>query len=466
MLDQVQICDDDDLAMKLGLSYAGTRDLSRNAQDTSIGNDITADLSQLPEYSIEAPNPHCQSTPITSTFPAFSQMDLHLAQMQTCRDNPEGIPPSIDDQPRDPRCTVTPSEVASPLDNPELDPQFQPAQLKRPILPTGALPPGVSVPTPKQRSGKRVSFFFDRGGQEANPNSLRPNQPPGGSSSSNGSNGLAASSELSRFQSRLEDLRKWSLSTYKCTRQIISEKLGKGSRTVDPELEAQIEILRETQVKYLNVLRLARAMWTHFNNVVTTQRQLADSFTELGQKSPELQEEFAYNAETQKALVRNGETLLGALNFFISSINTLCNKTMEDTLSTVKAYETARIEYDAYRNEMEIMNPSITTQPSAGAAPSPNSGLGDPSAAARALDTQANFSMHKDKFEKLRSDVTIKLKFLDENKIKVMHKQLLLFHNAISAYFSGNQSALDATLKQFNIKLKVSGDKPSWLEQQ
>lgn len=207
-------------------------------------------------------------------------------------------------------------------------------------------------------------------------------------------------------------------------------------------------------------------MWTHFNNVVTTQRQLADSFTELGQKSPELQEEFAYNAETQKALVRNGETLLGALNFFISSINTLCNKTMEDTLTTVKAYETARIEYDAYRNEMEVFNPSITTQPSAGAAPSPSNGLGDASSAARALDTQANFSMHKDKFEKLRSDVTIKLKFLDENKIKVMHKQLLLFHNAISAYFSGNQSALDATLKQFNIKLKVSGDKPSWLEQQ
>ena len=28
---------------------------------------------------------------------------------------------------------------------------------------------------------------------------------------------------------------------------------------------------------------------------------------------PELQEEFAYNAETQKALVRNGETLLGKI---------------------------------------------------------------------------------------------------------------------------------------------------------
>ena len=52
--------------------------------------------------------------------------------------------------------------------------------------------------------------------------------------------------------------------------------------------------------------------------------------------------------------------------------------------------------------------------------------MGDPSAAARALDTQANFSMHKDKFEKLRSDVTIKLKFLDENKVGISVVVLVL----------------------------------------
>lgn len=60
------------------------------------------------------------------------------------------------------------------------------------------------------------------------------------------------------------------------------------------------------------------------------------------QKSPELQEEFIYNAETQRSLTKNGETLLGALNFFVSSVNTLCNKTMEDTLLTIKLYESAR----------------------------------------------------------------------------------------------------------------------------
>lgn len=54
------------------------------------------------------------------------------------------------------------------------------------------------------------------------------------------------------------------------------------------------------------------------------------------------QEEFGYNAETQKLLCKNGETLLGAVNFFVSSINTLVTKTMEDTLMTVKQYEAAR----------------------------------------------------------------------------------------------------------------------------
>ena len=33
---------------------------------------------------------------------------------------------------------------------------------------------------------------------------------------------------------------------------------------------------------------------------------------------------------------------VGALNFFTSSLNTLCNKTMDDTLLTVKQYEDAR----------------------------------------------------------------------------------------------------------------------------
>lgn len=34
-----------------------------------------------------------------------------------------------------------------------------------------------------------------------------------------------------------------------------------------------------------------------------------------------------------------------------------------------------------------------------------------------------------------------------------MHKQLVLLHNAVSAYFSGNAAALEGTIKQFNVKV-------------
>ncbi|KFO31672.1 Arfaptin-1 [Fukomys damarensis] len=228
---------------------------------------------------------------------------------------------------------------------------------------------------------------------------------------------------------KLELVRKWSLNTYKCTRQIISEKLGRGSRTVDLELEAQIDILRDNKKKYENILRLAQTLSTQLFQM----------------------EEFGYNADTQKLLAKNGETLLGAINFFIASVNTLVNKTIEDTLMTVKQYESARIEYDAYRTDLEELN----------------LGPRDANTLPKIEQSQHLFQAHKEKYDKMRNDVSIKLKFLEENKVKVLHNQLVLFHNAIAAYFAGNQKQLEQTLKQFHIKLKTPGvDAPSWLEEQ
>uniref|UniRef100_A0A672Q4N9 Arfaptin-2-like n=1 Tax=Sinocyclocheilus grahami TaxID=75366 RepID=A0A672Q4N9_SINGR len=250
---------------------------------------------------------------------------------------------------------------------------------------------------------------------------------------------------------KLDSMKKWSINTYKCTKQMFSEHFGRGTKTVDMELEAQIDVLRETKMKYEHILRLARELTNHFYNMVQTQQALGDTFADLSQKSPELQDEFGYNAETQRLLCKNGETLLGAINFFVSSINTLVNKTMEDTLMTIKIYESARLEFDAYRTDLEELSV----------------GPRDAAAMVRIEMAQQQYQIHKDKYERLHSDVSIKLKFLEENKVKVMHKQLLLFHNAVSAYFAGNQQQLEQTLRQFNVKLKPPGsDKPSWLEEQ
>ena len=62
----------------------------------------------------------------------------------------------------------------------------------------------------------------------------------------------------------------------------------------------------------------------------------------MKQKSFHLCDEFGYNAETQILLVRHGDMLMQALSHFISTLDTLCNKTIEDTIDTIRLYETAR----------------------------------------------------------------------------------------------------------------------------
>ncbi|MEQ2286373.1 Arfaptin-1 [Ameca splendens] len=250
---------------------------------------------------------------------------------------------------------------------------------------------------------------------------------------------------------KLDLVRKWSINTYKCTRQILSEKLGRGSKTVDLELNGQIELLRENKRKYQNVIKLAQALANQLAQIMQTQRQLGDAFADLSLKSPELHEEFGYNADTQKLLSKNGETLLAAIKFFISSVDTLVDKTIEDTMINIKQYEAARIEYDAYRTDLEELN----------------LGLRDGSTMPKIEQSQQQFQIHREKFERMRNDVSVKLKFLEENKVKVLHNQLILFHNAIAAYYAGNQQQLEQTLKQFHIKLKMpGGESPSWLEEQ
>lgn len=244
-------------------------------------------------------------------------------------------------------------------------------------------------------------------------------------------NGSESSSTLFKNSaSKIDTIKNWSISTYKCTRQLMMEKLGKSTRTVDSELEAQIEQLRDTQRKYLQILRLTRALTSHFHHVVQTQHCLSEAFSDLAQKSPELQEEFMYNSDTQRSLTKNGELLLAALNFFTSSVNTLCNKTIEDTLITIRQYETARysvfffffmcifvylilsryfvrIEYDAYRMDLECSKNEPTIASSATTTTAANS----------SEDTQRSFMKHKESYEKLRADIAVKMQFLDENRV-------------------------------------------------
>lgn len=60
-----------------------------------------------------------------------------------------------------------------------------------------------------------------------------------------------------------------------------------------------------------------------------------------------------------------------------------------------------RVEYDAYRTDLEELNlgpRDATTMP-------------------KIEQSQQQFQIHREKYERMRNDVSIKLKFLEENKV-------------------------------------------------
>lgn len=205
-----------------------------------------------------------------------------------------------------------------------------------------------------------------------------------------------------RSRSGGTSFKEWSVHQIKVTKQLVSERFGRGLRTVDTDLETRIESLRETQRKYAQLMSLMQQFTATFVYVLDTQKSLAEHFAFMSVRAPELHTEFHYNSETQKVVARNGDTLLAAAKFFVSNMHTVCTKTMEDTLQTVKTYESARLSYDAYRTELDELREKAQSSQKA---------------AAHLPGLAAEFEKHKKKFEQLRHDVDVKLKLLDENKV-------------------------------------------------
>lgn len=198
------------------------------------------------------------------------------------------------------------------------------------------------------------------------------------------------------------NLKEWGTHQLKITKQIVQERFGSGLRTVDTDLEKRIEALRDTQKKYSQLMYLAQQFHTTFLTVIETQKSMAEHFAFMSIRAPELTTQFHYNSETQKIISRNGETLLAAVKHFTANMQTVSTKTMDDTLQTVKMYESARVAYDAYRTECESLRKQASTSPRA---------------SNNLVTMSVEFEKHKKKFEQLRQDVDIKLKLLDENKV-------------------------------------------------
>lgn len=330
----------------------------------------------------------------------------------------------------------------------KLDGESNPIPVPVPIQPTQPVEPAVDSPKPALPKTHGESPLDDDSNVEL-PQRIEPIQSSGVRISSGDQNGenpitnMKIPENLVPNSENLDKLKRWGMKQYRVNRQRVQEMMGTATVTTEPDLEPRVDKLQVHLTKYKELHMLGEELATRFSALTATQKKMGDFFQEMSLKSKDLQDEFSYNAETQKALYKNGKTLNECLSTFNQALHTLIFRTMEDTLMTLKEYEKARVEFDAYRTDLEKM------QMQSGPSEPPNHQI-------RLEEATKSFKLRKERLDKLKDSLIIKIKLLDENRHKVMAKQLLLLHNGVSSYFAGNQQALEGSIEQFSISQKKS----------
>uniref|UniRef100_A0A1I8F5R7 AH domain-containing protein n=1 Tax=Macrostomum lignano TaxID=282301 RepID=A0A1I8F5R7_9PLAT len=89
-----------------------------------------------------------------------------------------------------------------------------------------------------------------------------------------------------------------------------------------------------------------------------TQRVLADHFLTWPARSPRRSPPtFSRGADSQRGIAaQRRATAGGVLQAFCTPCPTLVNRTFEDALRTVSAYEFARVEFDAHRGDLDALS--------------------------------------------------------------------------------------------------------------
>ncbi|CAJ0598433.1 unnamed protein product [Cylicocyclus nassatus] len=201
---------------------------------------------------------------------------------------------------------------------------------------------------------------------------------------------------------KVESLKKWTIGTFKNSRQQLLEHMGKIDKTVDADFEKECENLKELHKRYGSVVAASRTFTNVLTQLSQAERNLAESLQLLSDKESAVKTQVATTSDSMRRCSEHATALENCLRYFLSSIETLHGKTIVDTLETIYVTEAARIEFDVCRHELA----ALQAQPTA-----------SPTAIQQASDRA---SQQRDKYERLKEDVRVKLRLLEENRVQEM----------------------------------------------
>lgn len=249
---------------------------------------------------------------------------------------------------------------------------------------------------------------------------------------------------------KLGSIKSWSTDTFEYAKQYVFERLGKSQKTSDSELEKKIAELKEIQKEFKVLHDLSRLLYQQYYTTINTQKLLSGVLLDLSHKALDegLCGQFNCSSISQKAVYKNGLKLLRHMGTFVKSMDTICNTTIEDSLATAKMLESARLKFDAYRSCLERVRNSHR----------------DSHYTLRVQEAERNFNKHQSKYLRLHHDLNIKLKFLEDNRIKVFRKHLYLFQRGFHENVNHNKESLDAIMSQFSVDTTTHHENHHFLE--
>uniref|UniRef100_A0A914L3B1 AH domain-containing protein n=2 Tax=Meloidogyne incognita group TaxID=654580 RepID=A0A914L3B1_MELIC len=224
---------------------------------------------------------------------------------------------------------------------------------------------------------------------------------------------------------KIDSLKKWTLTTYKNTKHLYLEHMGKIDKTSDLDLNARIAELQELRKCYRELLSNARNFTNYMVLANNMQKCMASALCELATKETAISKELNMQSELFSVMGQHSEPLQRSLSLFLSSLQTLCDNTIEDTFLTIESHNQARLEFDVGRKELQAAreNPNSTAQTIA------------------VLEEQCN--QQRAKYEQLKEDVRAKLVLLEENRCKVMRKQILALHKSFGQFHLNCSQAVE-----------------------
>ncbi|CAD5215944.1 unnamed protein product [Bursaphelenchus okinawaensis] len=236
---------------------------------------------------------------------------------------------------------------------------------------------------------------------------------------------ICANPEMAQIAAKVESIKNWTVNRFKTTKHSVFEQLGKVEKTIDTDMDSRINNLKDLHNRYRDVLTAAKTYSDHIQALNTSQRILSESIYQLSLKENDLKQTLTDRSEVLRAFSHNGDALIKSIGHFVSSLETLCNKTIKDTMLTIQVYEQARLEYDVHRHELGTLKQNVDADQT------------------KIPEFESQCNEHKKKYEQLKEDVRVKIALLDENRLKVMRTQLKQLEDGLSHWFGENIKSLE-----------------------